>query len=93
MLIQIWEDDLGVECSVAAGSQCKKHQLSYLAEVFGFKENEHLKLLHQFDADTWFEAMTIYNEFMGHGPYHPPILENGEVDPVVFEPLAKRHKF
>lgn len=78
MLIQVWEGD-GITC--APKPSCDKMRES------GYGICKKAKLLRQFEAKTWLEAMQKHHEYMGWEPYNPPKLANGEIDPVVLQPL------
>lgn len=84
MLFRVWQDDLGVECSAAPGRI--QLQLMGLASTLKLVDDE-IKILHEFEANTWFEAMTTFHEYMGFKPYQPLRLPNGEIDVTVYEPF------
>lgn len=86
MLFRVWKDDLGVECSAAPGRI--QLQLMGLASTLRLTEDV-ITVLTEFEAKTWFEAMTKYHKFMGFEPYKPLRLPNGEIDETIYEPLDK----
>lgn len=86
MLFRVWQDDLGVECSAAPG--IKQLQIRALGYILGLSDVEVI-LLTEFEASTWFEAMTKYHEYMGFEPYKPLRLPSGEIDDSIYEPFEK----
>ena len=89
MLIEIWEDDEdfegGAGITAAPAHLCKDMMEKGLIRPKA-------KLLTQYEAKTWLEAMQMKNKFFGWEEYKPSILENGEIDPVYLEDLGGEDK-
>ncbi len=88
MLIQVWTDSEesggGITCAPKPGCDKLKEQ-----NLIG----PNAKLIHEFEAATWLEAMETYYRLMGWNPYKPQILDNGEIDPVYLKPLEEAYDF
>ena len=79
VVIEVWQDDGSI--TVAPRFSIRKMFES------GVMDRHSSTLIRKFKAKTWLEAMTKHNELMGWGPYNPPTLPSGEIDPVVLQPL------
>ena len=77
--IEIWSEpeEGGYTCSTT--EQCAKMRESGAIEPGS-------KLLHSFEASTWFEAMTKYYELMEFGEYKP----QDPPDPIIYELFENR---
>jgi len=78
MLIQVWKDSngLGVMPKPNADALWESGHMCINAV-----------LVREYEAKTWYEAMCKHHEFQGWGEYNPPRLMNGDIDPVVLQPL------
>jgi len=76
--IEVWIGDCGITCSTY--KSCKDMRKSGAISKGAI-------LVRSFTAKNWFEAMSMHYKLMGWGPYNPPKLPNGDIDPSVLEPL------
>lgn len=79
VVIEVWEGEGSTTCA-------SRFSIRKMFESGAMDRHEH-KLIRKFKAKTWLEAMTKHHELMGWEPYKPPVLPNGEIDPVVLQPL------